>query len=488
MIRALLLASLAFAFFSVDAAHAERRRALVVGIAEYRELPGILRSSGDARAVSESLTQIGFEADLLLEADARVLDDAVDQFTGSLQSGDIALFYFAGHAARIGGEFTLLPADAPPLGTRAENPRGQFGMALHALVDDIKARGTRAQIIVVDACRGDPYAGDGRELAPSPCGDVGQQLPEGTFALFSASSGQKALDRLGENDRNAHSVFTRTLLRRLNEPRSITGIARAVREEVVEVAAAVRYEQRPAYLDELTGPPVFLAPRERETVVAPIPRLPSPERPRSEAAPGGRAELLECGSVSPGPPAFDCRGARRLVEAAICRDPRLGSCDRVLNTIFYRAQERVGRGASRLRQEEDAWVAKRDSCGDIAAHSPEALVNCIGRAYEQRIAELQQIVGAPLDSSSEAPSFDCGRARTPVEQTICADPVLAAKDRRMARLYAQAGRSGALEMSQREWLGARDGCNRLGGGELHACIHNAYDARIRELRNSIAFR
>lgn len=486
LILTLILTLWALALFSAGPAQAERRRALVVGVAEYRELPGIVRSSGDARAVHDALTRIGFEADLLLDADGRALDDAVDRFTGSLQEEDVALLYFAGHASRVRGEFVLLPVDAPPLGTRPEDPRARFGLALHAVIDDIKGVGTRAQIVIVDACRGDPYAGNGQELAPSPCGDVGQQLAEGTFALFSASSGQKALDRLGDDDRSPHSVFTRTFLRRLNEPRSVVGMARAVREEVVELAAAVRYEQRPAYLDELTGPPVFLAGRER-VAAAPPPHLPVPEAPPAEPAPRRRAELPQCASVSPGPPAFDCRSARRLVETAICRDSRLGSCDRVLNRVFERAQERVGRGAARLRREEDAWVARRNACGEVAREGPEALFACIGRAYEERIAELQQIAAVPLGPVSEIPSFDCGQARTRVEQTICADPVLAAKDRRMARLYAQAGpRSGPIESGQRDWLAARDGCNRA--GELRPCLHAAYDARIRELRNFVAFR
>ena len=121
-------------------------------------------------------------------------------------------------------------------------------------------------------------------------------------------------------------------------------------------------------------------------------------------------------------------------------------------------------------------------------------MSCIGRAYEERIAELEQITVAPQmiappeNSLGEAPSFDCGRARTRVEQAICTDPVLAAKDRRMARLYRRASGSGALEMSQREWLSARDACSRLAGGELQACVHRAYDARISELRNSVTFR
>src|SRR5215207_423660 len=74
-------------------------------------------------------------------------------------------------------------------------------------------------------------------------------------------------------------------------------------------------------------------------------------------------------------------------------------------------------------------------------------------------------------------------ARTPVEQAICSDPVLAAKDRRMARLYEKAGgsRFGPVEPTQRAWLAARDACARVGGPALHACLHHVYDARIAEL-------
>ena len=40
------------------------------------------------------------------------------------------------------------------------------------------------------------------------------------------------------------------------------------------------------------------------------------------------------------------------------------------------------------------------------------------------------------------------------------------------------GRSSRLKSA---WLAARDGCARVAGPALHACIHDAYDARIAEL-------
>ncbi len=72
MLRVALALAFAFAWFGVDAAHAQRRLALVIGVAEYRDLPAIVRSPTDARAVKGSLTALGFKgvrmAKLLISA------------------------------------------------------------------------------------------------------------------------------------------------------------------------------------------------------------------------------------------------------------------------------------------------------------------------------------------------------------------------------------------------------------------------------------
>lgn len=488
MLRAVFALLFALTWIGIGEAQAQRRVALVIGAAEYRELPGIVRSAGDARAVKEALETLGFVADLVLDPDGRALDDAVDRFTGALQRGDIALIYFSGHAARVRGEFVVLPVDAPPVGNQPDDPRRRYGIALSALADEAKAAGARAQILVVDACRGDPYAGAGPDLAPAACGEVSQPLPDGTLALFSASIGQTALDRVSANDRDPHSLFTRVLLRQLPEVRSAVRLARVVRDEVVDLAAEAGHEQRPATVDELVGSPVLLAPREEAVASLPerAPRLPEPPPP--EPTRPRPAQVLACGALAPGPPAFNCRAARRLVEETICRDPRLGSCDRVLNTLFERAQAGVGRGAANLRREEDAWVARRNACAEAAPQGAEALVACIGRAYEERIGHLERLGDQPPAPVLARPSFDCRNARTRVENAICADPVLAAKDRRMARLYEQASAfsPGAIEGSQDAWRADRDACARARAVE--ACVEEAYDARIRELRSLRASR
>ena len=99
------------------------------------------------------------------------------------------------------------------------------------------------------------------------------------------------------------------------------------------------------------------------------------------------------------------------------------------------------------------------------------------RQAEPRIVEEPRVVRGP----TPVPSFNCRYARSSVERAICADPVLAAKDRRMALLYEQAGgsRHGPVDPTQYRWLAARNACGRARA--LEACIDRVYDARIAEL-------
>jgi hypothetical protein len=83
---------------------------------------------------------------------------------------------------------------------------------------------------------------------------------EGMFVLFSAGQGQSALDRLSDTDKNPNSVFTRTLLKEMEEPGlSMVQIAKRTQSQVKELAAKVDHVQVPAYYDQIVGD-LYLAP------------------------------------------------------------------------------------------------------------------------------------------------------------------------------------------------------------------------------------
>lgn len=88
-------------------------------------------------------------------------------------------------------------------------------------------------------------------------------------------------------------------------------------------------------------------------------------------------------------------------------------------------------------------------------------------------------------AAAPAPSFDCAKAATPVEKTICADADLARLDGELVAAYRQAlgqARDGdALKSEQQTWLRqVRNKCPSA------ACLTDAYQARIAALRHGAA--
>jgi uncharacterized protein YecT (DUF1311 family) len=83
------------------------------------------------------------------------------------------------------------------------------------------------------------------------------------------------------------------------------------------------------------------------------------------------------------------------------------------------------------------------------------------------------------------PSFDCAKATSAAEKTVCEVPDLQWSDRQLARFYQMAlkdsgyGRMGVMQ-SQRAFLVRRDAC-----GTNIECLDNAYKAQFKALAGSV---
>jgi uncharacterized protein len=97
------------------------------------------------------------------------------------------------------------------------------------------------------------------------------------------------------------------------------------------------------------------------------------------------------------------------------------------------------------------------------------------------------VVCASSAVAQDRPSFDCAKASTTVERTICGKPELAKADREMAAAYAAlAGKlTGAakehLQNDQARWTANRNrGCGAA-GDDIEDCLRIRYEARSGEL-------
>ena len=182
-------------------------------------------------------------------------------FASRLEAGDEALFFFAGHGVEIAGRNYLLPIDIPDANPGQEDFVKAEAIAVDQVLDTIRARGTRVSILVLDACRDNPFPKAGTRSLGGSRGLARMPAPEGTFIMYSAGVGQTALDRLSDNDPNPNSVFTRSLIPLLKQRGlSLTETARAVRRKVHKLASTISHNQRPAYYDEVTGDFFFAGP------------------------------------------------------------------------------------------------------------------------------------------------------------------------------------------------------------------------------------
>lgn len=251
----IVLAALLLAAKTVPAlAQQQRRVALVIGNNEYENVPKLRKATNDADAVSKELADVGFTVTTAKDIGRRAMSRAVLEFEKHIREGDLALFYYAGHGFAVSGQNFLLPVDIPSAGPGEESLVRDEAF----LADDLSIRfqraGARTVVLVLDACRNNPFELPGRRSLTGPTGLARMAPSEGVFVLFSAGIGQAALDDLGPQDNNPNSVFTREFLAELARPgASIVEVAKATQVAVRDLAAQVDYVQTPAYYDQIIG-------------------------------------------------------------------------------------------------------------------------------------------------------------------------------------------------------------------------------------------
>jgi len=226
-----------------------RRQALLIGNNAYQKITPLLTARQDAQAMSEVLKSLGFEVSLHTDLAEKPLKQALRDFKQLVQAGDEVLVFFAGHGVQIAGTNYLLPVDIRGEG---EDQVRDDAIPLQRILDDLQERKAGFSLAVIDACRDNPFrstgrAVGGRGLAPTTA-------TSGQMIIFSAGSGQQAMDRLPGETQASNGVFTRIFLREMTrENVPIDRVLRTVRQEVVELARMAGVEQTPALYDQAVG-------------------------------------------------------------------------------------------------------------------------------------------------------------------------------------------------------------------------------------------
>lgn len=252
----LLLCICAAVALSSGAAQA-KRHALVIGNDTYRDLPAsqqLKKARNDARAVAKTFEELGYTVTLDLDVSRFDMNRNIDKFANAIEPGDTAAVFFAGHGVRIKGRNYLLPSDVPNMSSGSEDLLAGESIPVDRISDRLKEAGARIAMLILDACRDNPFKDTKGRSVGGTRGLARVEPPEGTIVLFSAGANQQALDRLSDNDPDPNSIFTRSLIPLLKQDGLEIGrMARLLRRKVRSLARTVNYTQTPAVYNELTG-------------------------------------------------------------------------------------------------------------------------------------------------------------------------------------------------------------------------------------------
>jgi uncharacterized caspase-like protein len=251
MIRAGVVAALLFIL--CGHAWAAKRVALVIGVNAYENLPVLQKAVGDARAISATFEAAGYQVSRLEDPTRETFWDAWLAFLARIGEGDEVALFYSGHGLEIEGANYLLMRNAPKaqLGERIIR---QDAIKFLDLLLEMQARRPRVSLVVLDACRNNPYAASGVKSIGGSKGLGAVVPPEGAFVMYSAGANEEALDRLTDSDQEPVSVYMRNLLPLLKTPGlKIQDVAQFVRDQVREITQKVPHRQNPAYYDDLRG-------------------------------------------------------------------------------------------------------------------------------------------------------------------------------------------------------------------------------------------
>jgi hypothetical protein len=225
------------------------RKALVIGNDLYTHVPKLNNAGADADAMAKSLEAVGYKVFKHLNLDEKRFKQAIRDFRQNLSGGDEVLFFYAGHGVQLGNANYLLPTDVQ--GDQEDQVKDD-AILLQKVLDDLEEKKTKFALAVIDACRDNPFKSKGRAIGGR--GLAPTSAATGQMIMFSAGSGQQALDRLGDNDKEKNGLFTRIFVKEMIKPGlSVDRVLRNVRNEVVRLARSVGHEQTPALYDQAIG-------------------------------------------------------------------------------------------------------------------------------------------------------------------------------------------------------------------------------------------
>jgi uncharacterized caspase-like protein len=218
---ALLLALLCT---GAGAQSSQARVALIIGNGAY-QFDKLRNPVNDATDVADALKPFGFKVILRTDATQRQMKRALRDFRSELRRDGVGLFYYAGHGVQSKGRNYLVPVGAD---IEQESDVEDEAVDANLILAYMEEAGTRVNIIILDACRNNPFSRGFRSASRGLA--IMETVAKGTFIAYATAPGSVAADGDGRN-----GLYTKHLLSSLRNPDSdIERVFKRVRTGVAE--------------------------------------------------------------------------------------------------------------------------------------------------------------------------------------------------------------------------------------------------------------
>ncbi len=212
-------------FSATAQAPSDVRIALIIGNSAYPGDMKLANPSNDAKDMAATLRNMGFGVIEVIDSDRAKMMEAIERAGKSLSGKQgVGMLFYAGHGLQLDWRNYMVPVDAK-LNSAADVPKQAID--IETVMAAFKSAGNRMNIVVLDACRDDPFANgktsSGKGLAPL-------DAPTGTFLAYATAPGNVAADGAAGSK---NGLYTGFLLQELQKPSaSIENVFKRVRFQV----------------------------------------------------------------------------------------------------------------------------------------------------------------------------------------------------------------------------------------------------------------
>jgi hypothetical protein len=167
-----------------------KAKAFIIGMKNYNDIENRLTNPiNDANAIEAAFNQLGINNTKVIDLGVATFRNVFDQFIEDLQNYEVAILFFAGHGLEIDGENFLCAVDTD---FTAKNHVRYSALSLNYVIDQLQSTKVYTKIIILDACRDNPFIRGLRGIDTLTLAPV--SAPLGFLIAFSTSPGQTASD------------------------------------------------------------------------------------------------------------------------------------------------------------------------------------------------------------------------------------------------------------------------------------------------------